>query len=87
MATRKDLIRSIGNCRVNGIGADLYTTTNGGVMICFDKNGRVIHRAADGSLAQVEFASIDEAEDFLDSIPHAKGNGFQLVQGLKDRYL
>lgn len=55
-------IKSIGNVRLNGFGADLYQNPNGSASIRFDKNGHSLP-----SKHNMVFSSIDLAEEFIES--------------------
>jgi len=56
-----EFIKSIGNARYNGFGADLYENKNGSATIRFDKNTRNLPKKH-----WLTFSSLEDAEKFIE---------------------
>lgn len=72
MYKKSEFIRNIGQCRWNGIGADLYENQDGTATIRFDKNGSDLPRKT-----WQKFDSVDDAVIHIER--HQGSNGLSTL--------
>jgi hypothetical protein len=77
-----EFIRSIGNCRVNGIGFDLYENKDDTATIRPNRLG-----ADFPNRSWIKFDSVESAEAAIDHIAGEDTEGAQRVQNLKNHWL
>lgn len=78
MSNKAKFLRSIGNVRWNGYGADLYLNADYSASIRFDKLTHPLPPKYN-----MKFSSLEEAENFIDA--NAGLSGLQTLRNILDK--